>query len=556
MTALATLLGVPFRAGINGLRRPGALSLARWGFLGIVGTVVLGLVFGLLAMVFAYFFKQPVIGPLLVSRMFSMALLTFFFMLVYSNIMASLSSHYLSRDLPLLFALPIRPLAIFAAKAAEAVVGSSWMVVMMCVPLYAAYGVVRHAPPEFYLLAPLATVPFLLIPAALSMALNAGLIYLFPVQRMREIMLFFGTIAFTGSVVAFRLMEPEKLVTQGDEMKIFEFMKLLAAPSAPWLPSAWAAGAVVAAGNLANDPLAYWLHSLLLWGGAAAAWLAALAVAHRTYLPAWQHARESMGVRRGVRLATRWLPQGVGPYAAIVLKDLKVFVREPAQWGQVLLLSSLVLIYVFNIAKIPKEIATGLRSLLFFLNLGFIGLILTAVAARFLFPMVSLEGRTFAVLRLAPISMRRYLWARGAAGSAPLFLLAGALVALSAPMLGVDRFMSGVAALTMLAITLAVSALAVGCGAIFAKFSISNPEEIVTSLGGFVFMALSMLFIVVVLWLESQPVRVYYYAELFRKPFTSGGMAAGVGVVVAGLTLVVVRGAVGAGARSLAGRDL
>jgi ABC-2 type transport system permease protein len=98
-----------------------------------------------------------------------------------------------------------------------------------------------------------------------------------------------------------------------------------------------------------------------------------------------------------------------------------------------MLLGSLVIIYVFNLSRIPPDVTQGLRSLLVLLNLGFIGLILTAVAARFLFPLVSLEGRSFELLRLAPISMARYLWARLAGGLAPLIALGvGLVVACSA----------------------------------------------------------------------------------------------------------------------------
>jgi len=524
--------------------------------LGGAALVILGLVHGLLWVVFHYFSHQAVIGGLLMSRILSMAFMTFLLMLVYSNVLASLSSHFLSRDLPFLMALPVRPLWIFMSKAGEAFVGSSWMVAMMCVPLYGAFARVRHAPLEFFPLAAAATLPFLLIPAAVSMAATCGLMFFLPARKMREAMLLFGMVAFTGAVVAFRLMEPEKLINPNNEMAVFEYMHLLAAPSAPWLPSAWVANAVVAGVNYGADPLRYLVNAGKLWAVALACWAVALLIADRTYRKAWQQAQESLGVRRGVRLASRWLPRSGGAYAAILLKDIKVFVREPSQWGQILLLASLVLIYVFNLSRIPPDLTRGLRSLLFFLNLGFIGLILTAVAARFLFPLVSLEGQSFEILRLAPVSMERYLWTRLAAGIAPVMALGLALVAFSVPMLGTDAFMATVAGCTVVGMTGAIGAIALGCGAGFAQFRISNPEEIVTSAGGFIFMVVSTVYICAILWLESHPVRLYYVAALFRRPFQAHWLAAGAFSLAAVLTVVAVIGSIRYGARALAAREL
>lgn len=556
MNQFLTLAAIPFLRLRNVIRRPDRWSWGRAIGIGLIALIILSMVFGLLRLVFRYFIGQPVIGPLLVSRMFSMAFMTFLFMLVYSNIMSSLSSHYLGRDLALLMSSPVRPLWIWAAKAVEAVTGSSWMVVMMCVPLLGAYANVRGVPWTFVPLAVLAIVPFLLIPAAIALAATCAMMRAFPASRLRETMLLIGTIMFTGAVVAFRLLEPEKMVNPQDEMAVFEYMKLLAGPSAPWLPSGWVARAIVTAGRVDADPLAYWGNVARLWTAAGVAWGLALAVADATYRGGWQHACESMGVKRGIRLATRWLPVRTGAYAAVLLKDAKVFVREPSQWGQILLLGSLVLIYVFNLTRIPGDLVVGLKSILFFLNLGFIGLILAAVGARFLFPLVSLEGKSIELLRTAPIRMERYLWTRLLGGIAPLVILGLALVAASVRILEVDGFMAAVATGTVLALTAGIGALAIGCGAGFARFRVSNPEEIVTSAGGFAFMILATGFIAALVAIEAQPVHQYYRAALFRRPFQSYGFATLMFGAALALTAAVTWASVRLGARSLERRDL
>ncbi len=556
MNPAITLALIPVRRVANVIRRPERWSWGRTLALGIVAVVILSMIFGLLRLAFGHLLQQPVIGGLLVSRLFSMAFMTFMFMLFYSNIMSSLSSHYLGHDLPLLVASPVRPLWIWAAKSVEALIGSSWMVVMMCVPMLGAYAWVRGVPWTFVPLAVLAVIPFLLIPAAVAMAGTCAMMRAFPASRLREVMLLVGTIMFTGAVVAFRLLEPEKMVDPTNEMAVYEYMKLLAGPSAPWLPSAWVGRAVMTAGRVEADPLAYWGSVARLWGAAAIAWAVALVMADRLYIRGWQHARESMGVRRGIRLATRWLPLHAGPYVSILLKDVKVFMREPSQWGQILLLGSLVLIYVFNLTRIPPDLVTGLKGVLFLLNLGFIGLILAAVGARFLFPLVSLEGKSIELLRTAPIRMERYLWTRLAGGIAPLLVLGGALVIASVRILRVDATVAAVAGGTVLALTVGIGALAIGCGAAFARFRVSNPEEIVTSAGGFAYMILATGFIAALILLEVQPAQAYFRAALFRRPYTGHGFAALMFTAAALLTAAVTWASVTWGARSLERRDL
>ena len=80
-------------------------------------------------------------------------------------------------------------------------------------------------------------------------------------------------------------------------------------------------------------------------------------------------------------------------------KDLKYLVRDTSQWIQVVFLFGLVFIYLFNIYKLPADLY-GLKDFIFFLNIAFIGLILTAVGARFVLPVISNEGRSFWIYQI------------------------------------------------------------------------------------------------------------------------------------------------------------
>src|SRR5690606_9589095 len=59
---------------------------------------------------------------------------------------------------------------------------------------------------------------------------------------------------------------------------------------------------------------------------------------------------------------------------------------------------------------------------------------------------------------------------------------------------------------TMILITFAVSAMALGFGAVFPKFDAENPAEIPTSFGGLLFMMTAVAYLGVVIALQAWPV--------------------------------------------------
>src|SRR3712207_8459600 len=77
--------------------------------------------------------------------------------------------------------------------------------------------------------------------------------------------------------------------------------------------------------------------------------------------------------------------------------------------------SVLIVVYVFNIKFLPlrgEGMTLFLVNVIPFLNLALAGFVLASIAARFLFPAVSLEGRTLWLLRSSPMSMRDLLWSK------------------------------------------------------------------------------------------------------------------------------------------------
>jgi ABC-2 type transport system permease protein len=231
----------------------------------------------------------------------------------------------------------------------------------------------------------------------------------------------------------------------------------------------------------------------------------------------------------------------------LLLKELRLFFRDSTQWSQLILLGVLVVVYVFNIKFLPltgEGVTFFLRNIVPFLNLVLAGFVLASIAARFLFPGVSLEGRTLWLLRSSPMEMRALLWAKFWVGTAPLLLLAVGIVAVTDWLLQVTPFMFFVSVGTITLMTFALAGLAIGFGTLFPQFETENAAQIPTSFGGLLYMMTAVGVIGGVVILEARPVYLWLQAKAFGGTAEPGdlvfGFAAAAALCVAA-TVVPIR---------------
>ena len=79
----------------------------------------------------------------------------------------------------------------------------------------------------------------------------------------------------------------------------------------------------------------------------------------------------------------------------MLAKEFRVFFRDTTQWSQLILLGVLVAVYVYNITVLPlytgEQVSFLLINAVSFLNLGLAGFVVAAIAARFVYPAMSIE---------------------------------------------------------------------------------------------------------------------------------------------------------------------
>jgi ABC-2 type transport system permease protein len=479
----------------------GALTILFWLGLLVGGMVLIGRLAG----------EEP-FGPLLVHKLLGFLFMIFFAVLTFSNIVTSLTQLFLADDLYLYVSTPVHIDRLFLTRALLAGLQSGWMVLVFAIPIWLAAGIVFDSPMWFYPWILLVMAIFLVLPAALGALVTTLLVRAFPARRTQDVLI----ILSIGLVVVFyfvvRFMRPEQLFNPDLFQGFAEYFATLRAPNSPLIPSVWATEARWGGLNGKVDANVLLMVGYGLFSGLAGLAVAAWA-ADRWYLDAFTKAQEGRRARftstatvnRVFELLT---PIGNPLRRMIMIKDLKAFFRDTTQWTQLLLLLALIVVYLFNFKVLPLE-RFGLtfyqRSLIAYVNMVLAGFVLSAVSVRFVLPAVSTEGRAFWILRASPLSMSELVSAKFAMNVVPIALIGQALVVVSNQFLGTNWFLLAYSSVLMLLISIAITALAVGVGAVMPSFNERNVAKMATGASSIVYMITAMSFILVVVLLAFAP---------------------------------------------------
>ena len=516
-----TVLTPKWRGAVARLRKESSGSPGKLALLLISGLGFWSAVFGIAYRVLRYIREVPEIGDLLAGKMLAVILLAFLSILLLSNVITALSTFFLAKDLDLLVGAPVSGPRIYLAKLGETIVHSSWMVALLAIPIFTAYGTVYHGGTLFPIVAAGAFLPVLILPAVTGTVFTVLLVNVFPARRTRELLGLLGLGAMALLVLVLRFLRPEQLARPEGFRNLVDYLVVLRTPTSPLLPSQWAA-----------DMTMNWLVHVrdaepvvLLWGFVGLALAAGTMVHQQLYSLGFSKAQE--GAERKIRRQLR------GPLAALlrslppskrefILKDLRLFFRDNTQWSQLILLAVLLLIYIFNVTTLPintgERIPFSLITVVCFLNLGLAGFVLAAVAARFIFPAISLEGRQMWLLRSSPMDARAMLWSKYWIGTLPMLLLALVITTLTNWLLHVSPFMMAISIGTIVLYTMAVSALALTFGVYYPQFGTENAAQIPTSFGGVVYMMSSLSLLALVIMIEALPVAEHLRAWQRGRP--------------------------------------
>src|SRR4030043_399127 len=511
-----------FKNRLTGSLRKSPLKLL------ILTSMVIGfwsVIFFLFQKALLYFRSIGPLGDILNSGIFAMVLLIFFSILLFSNLLTSLSTFFLSEDLPLILSRPVSQTGLYCARLVETIIYSSWMVVFFLVPVFAAYGWVYRASVSFgfYLVLPAAFIPYLIIPAAIGILITMILVNVFPARSTKDVLILIPIFFAAGLYFFGRFMKVEIPADPFSAAGLVEHLKIwLNVSSRPFLPSHWVSESLTPFLKNAPGTTGFFLGRLWLATGAAVA--VGGGGSRMIFFPGWTRSQEARKVylsrsiffNRLLGIVSYPLPP---PIRALAIKDCRVFFRDPLQWSQLILLTVLVVVYLssFAVLKFHKTPNFFIQNLISFMNIGLAGFVLATISGRFAFTSVSQEGFPFWVIRSTPVSLRTFLWNKFWTNLVPLLVLAEAINFISGWFLKSTLFTMILSSVTLFFMTFGIIGLAVGIGAIYPRFKLDNPARMAVGLSGTLYMILSMLFIGAVMVLEIWPAYTIFMAEYLGR---------------------------------------
>jgi ABC-2 type transport system permease protein len=252
----------------------------------------------------------------------------------------------------------------------------------------------------------------------------------------------------------------------------------------------------------------------------------------------------------GSRVRASWLDAAIerslffldAPTRFFIVKDFRTFRRDPAQWMQIFIFVGLLLFYFWGMRSFfQRDIASHFRNAISLLTLTATSLLMCAYTGRFIYPLLSLEGRTFWLLGLLPLDRSRLVWGKFAFSVCTCIVPCVVLMLTCDLMLGSRPVLvvSHLAAIGLVSIGL--SGLSVSMGTFLPNFQESDPSKIAVGFGGTLNLVLGFFYLIVVIGLVALPIHV----AAARSDFGTGPIGwlvwslAGLGVLV-GLAGAVV----------------
>jgi ABC-2 type transport system permease protein len=433
-----------------------------------------------------------------------------------------------------LLALPISHRRLHRGRFGETLVSSSWMAILFGLPVFLAYGLVYHAGAGFYVALVAVLGLLVVMPTALGVLVSTLLVLVFPAHRTRDALLVGVGLLVAVTVGALRLLQPEQLAESSGLAGLAGFLAGFEATGSPYLPTTWAADVLIS--RLGVRPGTAPFHLGMLASTAAMLYFVSATVVEWTFVRAWTRAQTGRTAGSGERTLGRWLVWAVRPLprlrGLLLVKDLTVFLRDVGQWSQLLLLGALIGLYLYNFSVLPLDDGTPLslaiRELAVVLNLGLAAFVTTAIAVRFVYPMVSLEGRAWVILRTAPVTLAEIWLSKFWIGYVPLLAFAALLITATNGYLGVPAALTAGFLATLVPLIAALVSLGLAFGAAHPRLDVPNAAQIATGFGAIVYMVSSLLLIAVVVGLEAWPTW-----RLLRLARTGAAVGAGEAGVIA-----------------------
>ena len=313
---------------------------------------------------------------------------------------------------------------------------------------------------------------------------------LLPAGALRRISLLVLGIGVTAALVWFRHARVERLLTEDGANQLLSAAKENGAIGPWWLPPRQLAAFIVD-----GDIKSLWTAVTTVLVLVVAAFFCHRFLYDRARKLAVDEsptgALAASTTERLLHAFTSVIPVDLQP---LVRKDLLAFVRDPGQWGQVVLLVGVGVLYLVNASALGE----GLGVLgpfggvvLVAMHCGIVGFIAGGLAVRFAFPQVGLEGPAIWIIDGAPLHPQRFLLGKWLSSFPVVVFFPALLAVVGSVVLGFGWARVLWSSAVIIALALGIAAIAVFRGAEKPLFNAASLSELAMGPGALSTMVLA-----------------------------------------------------------------
>ncbi|HEY4612472.1 MAG TPA: hypothetical protein VII11_05775, partial [Bacteroidota bacterium] len=188
---------------------------------------------------------------------------------------------------------------------------------------------------------------------------------------------------------------------------------------------------------------------------------------------------------------------------------------EPSQWIHLLVMAVLVTLFVMSLRNMDLTLRVAdIQTLTYLVLYAFAGFLASSLALRFVFQMISLEGKQFWSLLSSPIDVKKVYHTK--------FIIAFLFMLLVAELVAVFTNMPFVrmserrpllmyfGVFSAFWISLAMASLNLGFGSYFANFTEKNPIRVSSSQGATLTFLISLVFLITLVVVVILPLTSYF----------------------------------------------
>lgn len=495
------LLGLRLTGTVNTVKRYPLRYLVVVAFLGLVYWGI----FRATRWAVRFLDSYPSIGTIaeaVTQRSLEALFIILMFGVAFSVLTTAITTLYSSDDLPFLLSLPVAPAQVFGLKTLETFLNAALLPTLFTLPVLVGLGLERTAPLTYYGLSLAVVLALFALPVAVGALLALVLVRLAPAGRVKELATAVSVLLAAGMILGLRALRPEQLTALSPE----EFEGLLgrfASFQLNWLPPNWASQAVLRglAGEVA--PAAYLLLAVALGLLGMVAGLSA-----KAYREGWIRSLDAGSPRADGRFRKpAWWEVALyrlGRGGSVVAKDQRLLMRDPTQWSQLLVLVALAGVYLVSVSSMDVQLQQ-FKNALGALNLMFLSFVLAGVGVWVAYPLVSLEKEGFWILRTGPLRTAQIVLAKFMSALPVMIVFGVGMGYAAARFIDVSSTLAFVSPIAGLSAAVVMTALGVGLGAAFPRFDATNAAEIPMSVGGLIYMTLSLLYATIMTVLLALP---------------------------------------------------